>query len=150
MRAFYTRFYGVFDKNVSELLYWLGILAAVSIPMVGLIDEDLNNPIHSICAVIFFVCSALYVVIFTSQLKSLGPGVLTPSELNSVQNLQIYRIVIGITMVLGLSSAALNGSHGPTPYFEWIGTLLLLNSFTLMAQLDNEVELVMPANELKN
>ena len=64
MRAFYSRFYGVFDKNVSSLLYWLGIFSAVSIPMVGLIDEDLNNPIHSTFAVIFFVCSALYVIIF--------------------------------------------------------------------------------------
>lgn len=66
IRAFYARFGGVFNKNVNTLLYWLGLLSTVSIPMVGIIDEDLDNAIHSAFAVVFFVCSALYVIIFVS------------------------------------------------------------------------------------
>ncbi len=150
VRAFYTRFQGVFNPNVNTTLYWLGVAAAVAIPFVGIIDEKVNDPVHSTFAVIFFICGAIYVILFVTHLKSLGPDILNPEELKAVVYLEYLRGFIVFLIVFGIGCAAYFGAHGPTPYFEWTGTIALLDSFMLMAQLDNEVEVVIPQKDLKN
>lgn len=98
---------------------------------------------------LFYVSSALYVYFFVSALKSLEPGVLTPRELQDLGYLEILRSIISAIIVLGLTSALIFHSRGPTPYFEWVGTIILLNIFSLMAFLNPDVEVVMPMSQLK-
>ena len=54
----------------------------------------------------------------------------------------MIRWLLLCVLVVGLVVALIYGPDGPTPYFEWIGTLVMLNFFTIAGILDDYVECV--------
>lgn len=150
VRAFYTRFAGIFSDGTNSLLYWLGIIATVAPPLIGIFDESIFI-IHTTVAVTFFLASSLYIIIFIQAVLSVNDeGVLTPDEEAAVVYLRYLRAVLIIVFVVGFGSLAIHGSGGLTAYAEWLGTIILIDSFSIMARLDHEAEVVMPQSMLKD
>ena len=69
-------------------------------------------------------------------------SIIKPKYKIYLQILDVFRwLLLGI-LGLGLVCAILYGPVGPTPYFEWIGTLVMFNFFVVAAVLDDYVECV--------
>ena len=149
IRAFYTRFAGIFSDGTNSLLYWMGIVATICPPMIGIFDESLNV-IHLAFAITFFAISGLYIVIFICAVLAVDkPGVLTPDEEAAVVYLKYLRAILIIVAVVGVGAALIHGNRGLTAYAEWLGTIILIDSFSIMSRLDHESEVVMPQSQLK-
>ncbi len=60
IRAYYQKFSGVFSSCVNDLLYWVGIVTCLCQVTVGVIDNQLDNGIHSAIGATFYIGIFLY------------------------------------------------------------------------------------------
>ena len=116
VRAYYTKFAPYFDADMNTTLYYLGTISSFIIPFVGIVDESLCNVVHSVFAIIFFICSVVYLFIFTSQLQKHGEKALSPSQKKYIQTLNIIRWILIVLLPTGLISAAVDSIHFLTPW----------------------------------
>lgn len=62
-RAYYKKLYGKVSDRYNDFLLILALLACVSLPLIGVFDENKYLPIHLTCATTFFGSCGLYLIL---------------------------------------------------------------------------------------
>ena len=132
MRSYYKRLWGISSTSTLDWIYWFGMAATVSLPVIGYCDEDFGA-IHGIAAVIFFTTATFSIFWISNEMvhhKDKLPG--CEKEIATITT---YRFVLlGCALALGVSFAIPHGHDFWVPFFEWSTTLLLLSCFGILAQ----------------
>ena len=67
IRAFYKKLHGVASETTNDLLLLLGIIACITLPLVGLVDENVAV-LHRLYAGICFIAKSAYCIILSRLL----------------------------------------------------------------------------------
>ena len=60
--------YGIISTSSNDTMLILGLVACVSLPLIGLFDEVNFGTMHGICAVVFFGSALIYEIWLTTEL----------------------------------------------------------------------------------
>ncbi len=117
--------------------------------MIGIIDNQLNHTVHTIIAVSFFASIFFYFFILIGQIQANGLSLLNETQKKRVGFLGIFRYVMLVILLVTVASLLTYYDNVPSPFLEWISTLVLFNFFTFMALLDdNYMEVVVKADHI--
>ena len=53
--------YGLTPSCTNDFMYYLAMIASFCMPLVGLFDEHINNPVHCVFAIGFFGGIGIYI-----------------------------------------------------------------------------------------
>lgn len=137
------------SPSINNFLYWVGLVACVFLPMIGIVDNQLYRPLHIVFATGFYICICIYFFILLGQIYSHGMDLLNEQQKQRLVCLYYFRYFMILFLGVALWSGIHFGDNVPTPFFEWGGTLILMNFFTFTALIDADyVELVAPPTAL--
>ena len=125
IRAFYKKQYGVVPDGSNDLLLLLGLVASLSLPLIGVFDMYKWKLPHAVCAVLFFGCFGFYCNILASNLYAHRDR-FPAEEQASISSMKTHARTLMILLVLTGLSALL---HGPTAPIEWALVLYYVNFF---------------------
>jgi len=127
IRAFYKKLYGVIPDGSNDLLLLLGLVASLSLPLIGIFDMYKWNQPHKVCAVLFFGCFGFYCNLLANNLYSNKDKYPADEQTSIVSMKNSARTLIILLIVTGLCALL----HGPTPPFEWALVLYYVNFFAI-------------------
>jgi hypothetical membrane protein len=61
IRAFYKALYGIASDKTNDILYCLGFLSCISLPLIGVFDEKDYKLEHGLSAIVFFLSCCAYI-----------------------------------------------------------------------------------------
>ena len=132
LRAFYKKLYGVASDFQNDVALGFGLLSTVTLPLIGIFDEQRYTNIHGFCAGVYFLSFMIYGVILGQLLYS-NRDKYPAEEQASIQKVYFssYGLVISI-FGFGILFA-LFGHGGWTAILEWVVVLYQLNFFSLIS-----------------
>ena len=69
IRAFYKKLYGISSVSTNDKLLIIGMLSAISLPMISYFDEHNFKIIHGLSAGVFFLSASVYQFWLTTELE---------------------------------------------------------------------------------
>ena len=139
IRAVYAMLYPVCDEAKdwsNDVLFWLGVVGAFALPMVGFFDETIHT-IHGASAVTFFITYTIYAFWLLSLMQKYKDS-LTQDQQAIIPTLKMTTAAIIAAGVSFVTSYLIYGTAKPYfAYLEWTLTLLLINFFAFVS-FDND------------
>ena len=60
IRAYFKKLYGLISDERNDTMFWIGLVALIALPFIGIFDNKLYIHPHVISAVIFFLSFTMY------------------------------------------------------------------------------------------
>ena len=125
----YKALYGKVSSSSNDTILLFGIIACISLPLVGLFDEKEFGTMHGITAVAFFASAMFYEIWVTSELKNHKDKF--PGYEDAIEKLG-YSRYMAFASILTMGVGALF-EHRLIAVGEWLTVLYFVDFYALVA-----------------